>query len=266
MKPRAILLVGLALLLAAGSALAGDYVIGDGDGLRVSVWGVPELSVDVKVRPDGKITLPAVGDLTASGLTPEQLGNNIQKALVRFVKQPLVTLTVTEITRNRVYIAGGGTPARVINLPGRTTLFKLLCQLGDLQNADLRRSYLLRNGRKVVTDFHALFLDGDFSRDVVLEPEDIVFIPNNELDKVYVVGAVKEPKYIIYRDGLKVLDAILEAGGFTEYADQNDVVINRREPELKIRVKLKDLTTGKDLGMNLKLQPGDYVSVAEKLF
>lgn len=222
--------------------------------------------MDVKVRPDGKITLPAAGDLVASGLTPEQLGTKVQSALSRFVKQPVVTLTVTEITNNRVYIAGGGVPSKVLNLPGRTTLFKLLCQLENLQNADLHRAYLLRNGRKEVIDFYALFLEGNFSKDILLEPEDIVFIPGNELDKVYVVGAVKEPKYIPFRNGLKVLDAILEAGGFNEYANENEVTVIRRNPDVKINVKIKDLTSGKDLAMNLKLQPGDYVTVSERLF
>jgi polysaccharide export outer membrane protein len=114
-------------------------------------------------------------------------------------------------------------------------------------------------------DFFALFLEGDFSKDVELQSGDILFIPNNERNKIYILGAVNAPKYIYYRDGVKVLDAILEAGGFNEFASKNDVVIFRKDNE-RIRVKAKDLTRGKDLAQNVPLAPGDYVVVEEGFF
>jgi len=242
-----------------------DYVIGDGDGLAVSVWGVPELSVDVVVRPDGKITLPAVGDIDASGYSPQQLTEHLKERLMNFVKEPIVTLTVKEITNNKVYVAGGGVPSAIINLPSRTTLFKFLCQFGTLDGADLRHAYVVREGRKILEDFYSLYWEGDFSRDIKLQAEDIVFIPNNEVNKVYVVGGVKNPMFIIYRKGLKVFDAILEAGGFTEFAKENDVEIIRKSGE-KISVKIKKLTEGKDSTQNIFLEPGDYIVVEEGIF
>ena len=102
-------------LMPPSLALAGDYVIGDGDVLQVSVWGVPDLSVQVTVRPDGKITIPAAGDIEASGLTPAALAENLRKAIRRLVKEPIVTLTVSQITNNRIYVSGGGVPAEVVN-------------------------------------------------------------------------------------------------------------------------------------------------------
>ena len=63
----------------AGVSVAKDYIIGGGDLLQVSVWDVPQFSVEVAVRPDGKITLPAVGDIVAAGATPKQLATTIQK-------------------------------------------------------------------------------------------------------------------------------------------------------------------------------------------
>ncbi len=256
----------LFLLLLPVSVSAGDYVIGDGDELHVSVWGVPELSVDVTVRPDGKITLPAAGEIVASGMTPAMLGETISSQLNKFVKKPVVTLSVTKITNNRVYVSGGGVPSKVVSLEGRTTLFKLLCQLEGLQNADLLHAYLLRGKEKLPVDFHALFLEGKFSEDVDLQPEDIVYLPANELNKVYVVGAVKEPKYIYYRKGLKVLDAILEAGGFNEFANENDVTILRFDKKQKISLQIKNLMSGKNVGENIPLEPRDYVVVSSGFF
>jgi len=260
------LLVVLCLLLGCvAPSGAADYIIGDGDQLQISVWGVPELSGPVRVRPDGKITLPAAGDVAASGLTPSELSTKLGKVLGDFVKKPIVTVTVAEITNNKVYVAGGGGPAAVIQLPGRTTLFKFLCSLGTLEKADLRHAYLMRGGEKFKVNLHDLYVGGQFAKDLELQPEDVIFIPTNELSKVYVVGAVKQPRYIPFRDGMKVLDAILEAGGFNEYAKENNVVITRAD-STKLRVKAKDLMQGKDNAQNVPLHPGDYVTVEEGLF
>ena len=262
---RLFLVLTVLLLAFCPGVMAEDYVIGDGDVLQVSVWGVPDLSVAVKVRPDGKITLPAAGDVIASGMTPAQLSRKLTVVLGKFVKEPIVTLTVSEITNNKVYIFGGGVTSSVMNLPGRTTLFKLLCQLQNIDNTDLKSAYLLREGERYFSDFYPLFVGGDLSRDFYLKAEDIIFIPTNELNKIYVVGAVEAPKYIFYREGIKILDAVLEAGGFNEFADQNDVMIIRNG-STKIRVKLKDLFKGKDIDQNLSLIPGDYVIVSESIF
>ena len=78
---------------------------------NVSVWGVPELSVNIVVRPDGKITLPAVGDVAATGLTPVELSRDLTKVLDSYVKKPIVTVAVAGVTNNRVYISGGGVPS-----------------------------------------------------------------------------------------------------------------------------------------------------------
>ena len=258
-------LIVLLVIFWCGPVIAEDYIIGDGDVLQVSVWGVPEMSVNVKVRPDGKITLPASGDVIASGRTPQQLGGQITKLIGRFVKEPVVTLTVVEVTNNKVYVAGGGVASRVVTLSERSTLFRFLCNLENMENADLSEAYVLRGGKKIFSNFHSLLVNGDMSRDIALAPDDIVFIPNNENKKSYVVGAVKEPRFITFRENIRVLDAILSAGGFDEYARENDVSVIRRDVK-KIRVKVEDLVKGKDLSQNIELMPGDYVVISEGIF
>jgi polysaccharide export outer membrane protein len=256
------------LLFAATLAVAGDYIIGDGDTLQVAVWGVPELSVPVSVRPDGKITLPAAGDVVASGYSPSQLGQELTRVLGKYVKTPIVTVTVNNVTNNRIYISGGGVPSHVINLSGRTTLFKLLCSLEGIHNADLVNASLMRAGEKVQVDFDALFNKGDLTGDTKLEPEDILYLPTNELNKVYVVGAVTNPQYLLYREGLKILDAILECGGFTKFAKESDVLILRKKGDSRERLKIniKELMNDGDLAQNIALQRGDYVIVREGMF
>ena len=142
-----ILLIALILLSIAVNAVAQDYIIGGGDLLRVSVWDVPQLSVEVIVRPDGKITLPAVGDVDAAGVTPKYLARKITKVLGKVVKKPIVTLTVVEVTNNRVYVAGGGVPSEVVPLSSQMTLFQFLCRFDSLDEADLQGSFVMRKGK-----------------------------------------------------------------------------------------------------------------------
>jgi polysaccharide export outer membrane protein len=252
-------------LILVPDVLAGDYLIGDGDTLDISVWGVPELSGPVTVRPDGKITLNAAGDIVASGLSPAQLSATLTEILKDYVKKPIITVRVTQITNNKVYVSGDGVPSSTVFLTGRSTLFQLLCSLPNLEKGDLRRAYLIRDKKRINVNFHALLMEGDFSQDLDLKANDILFIPSQELSKIYVLGAVKEPKFIYFRDGMKVLDAIIEAGGFSEYAKANSVTVHRGE-EQKIEVLGKELLKGRDTTQNIPLQPGDYVTVEEGIF
>jgi len=252
-------------LLAASLCWAADYTIGEGDGLSISVWGVPELSVKVVVRPDGKITLPAAGDLQAAGHTPAALGQHLEKVLSKYIKTPIVTVSVADITNNRVYVSGGGVTSQVVSLPGPTTLFKFLCTLSGIENADLHKSFLLRGKQRVAEDFYNLFYHGDFSKDVDLKAGDILFIPSNEQNKIYVTGAVKEPKLIIYRDGITIMDAVLEAGGLNEYAKGNSVLLVHKNGK-KLKVRLEDLMEGQGSNQDVLLQPGDQVVVSEGIF
>jgi len=275
------------------SALAGDYLIGEGDTLMISVWGEKDLSLSVKVRPDGKITLPALGEIVAADMTPGALQTVLTSKLRGIVKNPMVTVIVAEVTNNKVYVFGGGVTSGVYALTQRTTLLQLLCQVGQQQGgqqraatgamqplagaspsaqtaqiADLRSAYILRNGKTFKRDFYDLFVKGKTSDDIVIEPNDAIFIPAFRDRNVYVMGAVTTPKSIAYRDGLTVIEAILEAGGFTKYAKQNGTVIYRRngDVEIKIPVRVKDLISDGDLHQNTTLQPGDYVIVSESIF
>jgi len=256
------------LAMVPAWCLAGDYVIGDGDGLNVSVWGAPEFSVGVVVRPDGKITLPAVGDVAATGLTPKQLSDELAVVLDAYVKKPIVTVAVSGITNNQIYISGGGVPSTVVNLAGRTTLFKFLCSLPGVDNVDLVNAYLLRDGKKHNLDFHGLFVNLEIEKDVDLQPEDILYLPTNDKNKIYVVGAVNEPKFVVYRQGLRILDAIFECGGFSKYAKQSAVLILRNVDgkDQRIKINIADLVKDGDLAQNIELRRGDYVMVQEGIF
>jgi len=247
---------------------AADYMIGEGDKLDIAVWGVKELSFSVKVRPDGKITVPGLGEVVASGSTPSALQVSLAEKLKELVKNPIVTVTVNEITNSKVYIFGGGVKSTVYELSRRTTLLQLLCILSELKGADLHRGYLLRNNQKIKSDLHKLFIGGEVGEDLLLQSGDALFLPLLLDKSVYVLGAVNAPKAIEFREGMKVMEAILESGGFTKFADQNDVVVRRKDGKeaLSLEVKAKRLFKEGDLSQNIELKAGDYVMVKESFF
>ena len=261
-------LVFVMIAVMSVSAFAKDYVIGEGDVLDVSVWGVKELNFQVKVRPDGKITVPGLGDVAASAMTPTQLQGSLAEKLKSLVKNPIVTVTVSTITNSKVYIFGGGVRAGVYDLTRRSSLLQLLCSVGDVRAADLKKAYVMRDGKKIKENFYPLFIEGDVTGDIEIDSNDVIFLPPSTERNVFVVGAVNTPRAIEYREGLSVLDAILEAGSFNRYAKENNTVIIRKEggKEITIPVRAKDLITNGDLGQNVKLKAGDYVIVKEGIF
>ena len=268
MKRIIIMLIFGILLCLPTVTEAVDYVIGEGDSLHIAVWGVKDLNVSVRVRPDGKITVPGLGEVFASGRTPSELQVLLASRLKELVKNPIVTVTVDEITNNKVYIFGGGVKSSVYQLTQRTTLLQLLCIISEVKGADLHKAYLLRNGKKLKQGLHNMLVAGQTEDDVPLEPGDVLFMPVLLDKNVYVLGAVATPRAIEFREGMKVMEAILESGGFTKFADQNDITVRRKNGtlSLSLEVKAKRLFKNGDLSQNIELKAGDYVMVKETFF
>src|ERR1700758_4736587 len=134
-----------------------NYVIGPQDVLDISVWKEPELTRAVPVRPDGKISMPLLNDVQAAGLTPIQLAANITAGLKKFVTDPQVTIIVTQINSQRVYILGEVTRAGAYPLlPNMTVLQALSHGGGFTQFANLKKIYVLRveNGKQEKYSFN----------------------------------------------------------------------------------------------------------------
>jgi len=172
------------------SVLVESYQIAVGDQLRIDVWKNPELSVTEPVRPDGKIAVPLVGDLTAAGKTPEELTADISNKLASYIKNPNVTVILT-------------------NLAGQAFL-----------------------------------------------------------SRIRVTGSVANNMSIPYHQGMTVLDAVLEAGSVTLYADANDTKLYRRTETgaATYDIRLKDILENGDMRTNVMLMPGDVITVPERLF
>lgn len=168
---------------SAGSSATNDpnYVIGAQDVLDIEVWKEEQLTKTVPVRPDGKISLPLLNDIQASGLTPIQLSTQIRDSLKKFVTDPQVTVIVREINSQRVYLIGEvGHAGAYPLLPGMTVLQALSSAGGFTQFANIKKIYVLRNenGKQEKFPFNykeALGTKAD--QNILLKAGDTIVIP-----------------------------------------------------------------------------------------
>jgi len=161
------------------------YVIGPGDSLNVFVWGDNELSTEVVVRPDGLITTPLVEDLQASGMTPTELARNLETKLSRFVKNPKVTVSVTNfVGRYTEQVRVVGQAAQPQSLPYRDgmTLLDVIISVGGLTEfAAGNKATIVRKVNGKAQQFRVrlddLIRDGDISANTRMMPGDVLIIP-----------------------------------------------------------------------------------------
>lgn len=166
------------------------YRIGVDDSIRVAVWQNPDLNVTVPVRPDGRISVPLVGDVEAGGKTTEEVSAEITTRLASFVRSPQVTVIVDQL-RSHEY-----------------------------------------------------------------------------LSRVRVTGAVRTPISVPYRQGMTILDAVLAAGGTTEFAAADRTELYRKDTNgtRSYAVQLDRILRKGDLSTNYEAQPGDVITVPERAF
>ena len=160
---------------------AEDYVIGPEDLLSIVVWKEKELSATVPVRSDGKISIPLVNDIQASGLTALQLRQEIAKRLSKFLDAPEVTVMVTEVRSKRVSIMGEIEKPGVYPLHGPKTLLQLISEAGGFRPFAARKKItVIRNGVQPSTRFNVNYNDlvnGSSKADIPLKSGDIVVVP-----------------------------------------------------------------------------------------
>jgi len=171
---------------AASQQTLADYVIGPGDGLHVFVWRNPDLTTEVRVRPDGKISIPLVNDMPAVGKTPSQLATDIEGKLAEFVRTPDVTVIVSGFGigafENQVRIVGAGaTKPQAIPWRQGLTLLDVMIEVGLSEFAAGDRAKLVRrvNGSESETPVRLsrLVNRGDLTQNLQLLPGDVLIIP-----------------------------------------------------------------------------------------
>jgi polysaccharide biosynthesis/export protein len=157
------------------------YLIGTGDVLQIVVWKEPELTRDVTVRLDGRVTLPLLGDVLAAGRSPADLGAELGKQLTRFVDAPVVTVGVAQPNSARVYVLGQVVNSGAYPMTGRMTVLQALALAGGLREfVKPERILVIRqDGQRspVPVNYKRLESGSDMSQNVVLKAGDTVLVP-----------------------------------------------------------------------------------------
>jgi polysaccharide export outer membrane protein len=163
------------------SAAPPDYVIGADDMLQVSVWKEPDLTNTLPVRPDGKISLPLLNDVQAAGLTPMQLSASITEKLKKFLADPRVTVVVTQINSQRVYVLGEVLHTGAMNLLPNMTVLQALATAGFTQFANTGGIYVLRvesgEQKKIPVKYKKLIKGEAMEQNIALKPGDTIVVP-----------------------------------------------------------------------------------------
>ncbi len=167
-----------------------NYRIGPGDLLKFFVWKEPELSGELQVRFDGKVTIPLLGDMEATGRTPEQLAGEVLKALKRFLAAPQVTVSVTNSNSGRFYVLGQVARPGDFPLRGRTTVLQGLALAGGFREfaktdsiviVRQDKGFFLPKGRPSETfisiNYKKLEAGKDVGENVPLRPGDTILVP-----------------------------------------------------------------------------------------
>jgi len=172
---------------ASYSVKAPAYVIGPGDTVNIFVWGNEELSASVPVRPDGRITTPLVEDVEASGKTPSQLARSMEQRLKRFIKNPIVTVIVTDFVgrhSEQIRVIGKAQKPQAIPYTENMTLLDVMIAVGGLTD------FAAGNSARIVREINGeqkefgvrlndLIKYGDISKNVDMQPGDILIIPES---------------------------------------------------------------------------------------
>ncbi len=164
------------------AAVPDDYVIGPQDVLGVVFWREPELSGDVTVRPDGKISLPVIGPMDAAGKRPEELQQMLQKAATKYITDPNVAVVVRSINSRRVFVTGAVLAPGAQPLVGPLTVLQALALAGGLSEfADAKNITILRiEGDRTSTlrfNYNDVRRGKKLEQNIVLRPGDTIVVP-----------------------------------------------------------------------------------------
>jgi polysaccharide export outer membrane protein len=245
-----------------------DFIVGTEDVIEVQVWDNKDLNQIVFVRPDGKTSLPLVGEIQAAGKTVQELQDYLAAVYSKTVKGAAVTVIIRDIKSRPVYFVGGfGRPGAMQLMRDDLTLLQAIALVGGVaQGADAEKGFVLRKDKQILINFTNLTQKGDLTQNIKLEPGDSVVVPIADL--VYVQGEVKAPGAVKYTQDLTLVRAITQAGGLTVMAagGRVDILRGRGEKKERIRVDVDKMLRAGDGNPDVLVKPDDIILVPQRLF
>ena len=239
------------------------YFLGPGDVLQISVWGYPELTNIITVRPDGMVSFPLINEIKAVGKTPEEIRQEINQQLCKILKDAQVSLTVINFRTINVSVLGEVSKPGLYSLTERVDVLKAISAAGGLTDkAGLKNATIIREEQEIISvDLEKLLIQNDLTQNYLLNSGDSLYIPKAfTITNISVAGEVNSPGFYSLEGKVDVLKAMSASGGLTQKADFKNAIITKLNDEI-IQVNLEKLLIQKDLTQNYPLETGDSLFI-----
>lgn len=264
MKYVAFFVAFFCLWLFSAACPGGDYRIGKGDVLRISVYQQPDLDKLVRVSNQGRIVLPLIGPVVAKGETTDGMAKKIETLLSEgYLVNPNVSVYIEEFRSQKVTILGSVNQPGLYEISGEISFLELVSRAGGFTDIAGDQAVIKRQAeggakhKKIIRiDLKNFMENGDTSVDVALMEGDSIFVKQAQM--IYINGEVRNPDGYKYRQDMTVIKAVTLANGLTEKASPKDIKIIRKiDGKEKIYKKVK---------MDTPILPEDIIVVPESFF
>jgi len=233
-------LLGCSTWLTAQAASESDYRLGAGDVVRISVFGYPDQTTDLRVSESGSVTYPLIGAVTVKNMSTHEVEDAITKRLASggFFRNPQVSVLVLQFESQKVSVMGQVTKPGQYPLQASSRVLDFLAAAGGVVNtvAGDGATLMRKDGSKIVIDLHAMF-EGDPEQNPVVRAGDTIYVP--KASQFYIYGEVQHPGVYRLERKMTVSQAITTGGGLTLRGTERNPLIKRhgvdgKEVELKV--------------------------------
>lgn len=237
----------------AGTGVAAAYILGANDEIRVSIFGAYPIDVKTRIKEDGRITLPSVGDIVAEGTTTNALASNIRRQLQSggYFVDPIVNVEVVSFVSRSVTVFGNLQNPGLYPLDRPQTIAMMLARAGGART-DAADYAILQRAGEADRQINMSDLDPQAGTGQFLRAGDALFVPKAE--DVYIYGQVNKPGRMPFETGMTLRQMLAQAGGPTLGGSEKKITLNRGTEKIKKA----------DLDMLVK--PGDVFTVKERTF